>query len=77
MKKSIIDKNLIKGIRVMNGHNQKETAEAIGISYMSYRDKENGRVAFTDAEKIAFAKCYNLGFDEFNRAFFGGELPVR
>lgn len=34
--------NKLKGYRVMAGYNQKEMAEALGISTPAYNNKENG-----------------------------------
>ena len=42
----------VKGYRVMVGLTQQELASKLGISVQSYRNKEKGRVAFKDSEKI-------------------------
>ncbi|MCO4598041.1 putative transcriptional regulator [Streptococcus infantarius subsp. infantarius] len=50
-------KNKIKGYRTMLGFTQTEMGKVLGISKQSYYNKENGKVAFSDSEKIAFKKC--------------------
>lgn len=42
----------VKGYRIMVGLTQQELASKLGISVQSYRNKEKGRVAFKDSEKI-------------------------
>lgn len=42
----------VKGYRIMVGLTQQELALKLGISVQSYRNKEKGRVAFKDSEKI-------------------------
>lgn len=42
----------VKGYRNIAGMTQAELAKKLGISVQSYRNKEKGRVAFKDSEKI-------------------------
>ncbi|CZQ88579.1 Hypothetical protein TFLO_1026 [Trichococcus flocculiformis] len=42
----------VKGYRNIAGMTQAELAAKLGISVQSYRNKEKGRVAFKDSEKI-------------------------
>lgn len=44
--------NKVKGYRNMAGLNQMEMAKKLGVSVQSYRNKEKGRVAFKDSEKV-------------------------
>ena len=46
--------NKVKGYRNMLNLTQKETAIKLGISYVSYCNKENGKRDFKDVEKIKF-----------------------
>lgn len=48
----------VKGYRVMVGLTQQELASKIGISVQSYRNKEKGRVAFKDSEKIFIRELF-------------------
>ena len=42
----------VKGYRNIAGLTQAELARKLGISVQSYRNKEKGRVAFKDSEKV-------------------------
>ena len=44
--------NKVKGYRNMANMNQAEMAEAIGVSYRSYCDKESGKIDFKVSELI-------------------------
>ena len=48
----------VKGYRVMVGLTQQELASKLGISVQSYRNKEKGRVAFKDSEKIFIRELF-------------------
>lgn len=47
-------KNKVKGYRIMLGLTQQEVANELNISISSYINKESGRTAFKDTEKILF-----------------------
>lgn len=49
-----MSRNYISAYRMFLDKNQTEMAKALGISVSSYRNKENGRTAFSDKEKIIF-----------------------
>lgn len=51
--------NYIAGYRVMLGKTQQEMGEMLNISKQSYYLKENGKVAFTDDEKVRFTEIIN------------------
>ncbi|MCO4472264.1 helix-turn-helix transcriptional regulator [Streptococcus infantarius] len=57
-------KDKIRGYRTMLGLNQSEMGKALGISKQSYYNKENGRVPFSDSEKIAFKKMLEPYFSD-------------
>lgn len=44
----------VKGYRIMLGLTQKEVANKLNISISSYINKETGRTAFKDNEKLLF-----------------------
>lgn len=48
----------VKGYRIMVGLTQQELASKLGISVQSYRNKEKGRVAFKDSEKIFIKELF-------------------
>lgn len=47
-------KNKVKGYRIMLGLTQQEVANKLNISISSYINKESGRTAFKDNEKMLF-----------------------
>lgn len=47
-------KNKVKGYRIMLGLTQQEVANKLNISISSYINKESGRTAFKDNEKMSF-----------------------
>lgn len=47
-------KDKVKGYRIMLGLTQKEVASKLNISISSYINKETGRTAFKDNEKLLF-----------------------
>lgn len=47
-------KNVIAGYRKVAGMKQSDAANLLGISRQAYWNKENGRTAFTDKEKVVF-----------------------
>lgn len=49
----------VKGYRNIAGFTQAELAEKLGISVQSYRNKEKGRVAFKDSEKVMIRDLIN------------------
>lgn len=62
-------KNKLKGYRVMAGYTQKEMAEILGISKVSYCLKEKGKQAFKDIElktmyEVFKQKIKNITFEE-------------
>ena len=57
-------KDKIRGYRTMLGLNQYEMGKALGISKQSYYNKENGKVAFSDSEKMAFKKMLEPYFSD-------------
>lgn len=46
----------LRGYRVMIGKTQRQMAQVLGISVQSYNNKETGKTAFNDRERIAIKK---------------------
>ena len=55
-------KNKVKGYRIMLGLTQRDVSMKLNISIGSYINKENGRTAFKDNEKLEFKKLLELHF---------------
>ena len=66
----------IKGARTRLGYTQQYVADQLGITVLSYRNKESGRVRFTDPEKIALVRVLQLTLEQFNDFLFDGRLPA-
>lgn len=54
-----------------------DMAAAIGKSVVSYAKKEQGKVGFSDEEKVIIARELDLTGDQVNAIFFDGSLPCR
>ncbi len=52
-KKGINSMTKLKGYRVMLGKTQRDMAKELNISVQSYNNKETGKTAFSDREKLA------------------------
>ena len=52
-KKGINRMTKLKGYRVMLGKTQRDMAKELNISVQSYNNKETGKTAFSDREKLA------------------------
>lgn len=55
--------NKLKGARVERGLTQREMAQKIGISTVSYTRKENGDYEFTQSEMKKICKILNKSLD--------------
>ena len=55
-------KNKVKGYRIMLGLTQRDVSMKLNISMGSYINKENGRTAFKDNEKLEFKKLLEPHF---------------
>ncbi|MDO4775430.1 MAG: helix-turn-helix domain-containing protein [Aerococcaceae bacterium] len=55
-----MEANKIKGYRKMIGYNQKQMAETLGITEVTYRQKENGQQEFKHSEMKEFQKAIKL-----------------
>ena len=64
----------LKGIRVEKGKTQKNMAELIGKSLVTY-SKERGEVEFSNEEMSIVAKALDLTSDQVNAIFFDDNLP--
>ena len=56
--------NKLKGARVEKGLTQREVAEKIGISTVSYTRKENGDYEFTQSEMNKICEILKRSLDE-------------
>lgn len=65
----------LKGIRVEKGKTQKNMAELIGKSLVTYSKKERGEVEFSNEEMNIVAKVLDLTSDQVNAIFFDDNLP--
>ena len=52
-KKGVNSMTKLKGYRVMLGKTQRDMAKELNISVQSYNNKETGKTAFNDREKLA------------------------
>jgi DNA-binding XRE family transcriptional regulator len=52
-KKGVNNMTKLKGYRVMLGKTQRDMAKELNISVQSYNNKETGKTAFNDREKLA------------------------
>ena len=68
--------NWVRGVRCAYGYSAKQISSALGISETNYRKKEAGNVGFSDREKVALAKMFNLSIGQVNYIFFDGKLPI-
>ena len=66
--------NILKGERAKRGLIQKEMAENIGISHMTYFRKENGLRDFNVDEVKKIADFLNLNLDQVNEIFFANSI---
>lgn len=48
--------NKVRGYRNMLGYTQQEMGKVLGCSKQAYNNKERGRTAFSDKEKLEFKK---------------------
>lgn len=74
--KPLIKTREIKGARTRLGYTQQYVADQLGITVLSYRNKEGGRVRFTDNEMIGLAEVLQLSLVQFNDFLFDGKLPA-
>lgn len=65
----------LKGIRVEKGKTQKNMAELIGKSLVTYSKKERGEAEFSNEEMSIVAKALDLTSDQVNAIFFDDNLP--
>ena len=65
----------LKGIRVEKGKTQKNMAELIGKSLVTYSKKERGEVEFSNEEMSIVAKALDLTSDQVNAIFLCSFAP--
>lgn len=74
--KPLIKRGEIKGARTRLGYTQQYVADQLGITVLSYRNKESGKVRFTDSEMVGLAEVLQLSLVQFNDFLFDGRLPA-
>lgn len=52
--------NTVVGIRKARGFTQTEVSKKLGITYVAYSNKENGKVDFLSSEIGAMAKLFGV-----------------
>lgn len=62
--------NNVKMLRIKNNLNQVKMAEIGRMSLPSYIKKEQGKVDFTDEQKVMYKKHFDLTLEEFWIIFF-------
>lgn len=67
----------LKFARQREGLSQREMAEAIEKSILSYAKKERGEVSFFSDEILKATLRLNLNYEQFNLIFFDNLLPFR
>ena len=68
--------NAVKAARIRIGYSQKEAVQMLNMKTQYYTSRENGYCKFTDQDKIAVARLFNLSFTEMNYILFDGILPM-
>lgn len=66
----------IKAARTRCGYSQAEVAAQLEMKQTTYAAKENGKVKFTDEQKLALAKILNLSPAQMNDFLYDGMLPI-
>lgn len=64
--------SIIKGIRVLRGYTQEETAEAVGMTVRTYCKKESNPDTFTIAEIMKLSNFLNVS----EEIFFKKEVTI-
>ena len=62
--------NNVKMLRIKNNLKQAEMAEIGKMSIPSYIKKEQGKVEFTDTQKVMYKEHFDLTLEEFWIIFF-------
>lgn len=66
----------IKGARARLGFTQRNMADKLNLSVATYNQKENGRVQFTDGEKVYIGEILGLSMEQINNFLYDGLLPL-
>ena len=65
---------LLKSKRALFKINQKEMADILGITHVTYSHKENGKHEFTRKEISTISKVLNLTLEDVNEIFFDSKI---
>lgn len=68
---------LLKSKRALFKVTQKDMADKLGITYVTYSLKENGKLEFTRKEISTISKVLNLKLEDINEIFFDSEITKR
>jgi len=66
----------IKAARTRLGYSQEDMGKKLGIPASTYASKENGKIAFSDDQKVAIMKILDLTPSQFNEFLYDGILPI-
>lgn len=66
----------IKGARTRLGLKQKYVADQLDMSLDDYRNRERGRVRFTDEQKVKLSAILELTPHQMNDYLYDGVLPI-
>ena len=69
--------NNVKMLRIKNNLNQVEMAEIGKMSVPSYIKKEQGKVEFTDEQKVLYKEHFDLTLEEFWIIFFAQYVHLK
>lgn len=70
-----MNSHALKLKRVDKGFSMEEMASVIGKSVSSYYNKEKGKSAFSDEEKVLVSEKLVMTPEEFSSIFFDSRLP--
>lgn len=68
---------LLKSKRALFKVTQKDMADKLGITHVTYSLKENGKLEFTRKEISTISKVLNLKLEDINEIFFDSEITKR
>lgn len=67
---------VIKGRVRELGYTQQFMADSLGMNYNTYRAKENGKIRFSDVEKVKLAELLEWTPAQLNDYLYDGLLPI-
>lgn len=66
----------IKNTRRELGLRQRDVAQKMGMPLYSYQSREDGRVCFSNTEKIELSNILGFSPQQMNEYLYGGLLPI-